>query len=89
MLKGDVGEEPTRLKHKPEKEIAIPGSRSLVWSPLRAGILDENRLQVHPIMVGTGKRRFGDGGRQPALTLVDSRTFRTGVVYRTDRPAGR
>ena len=43
---------------------------------------------VHPIVVGNGKHLFEDGGDQKALELVDSKTFGTGVVYLTYKPAG-
>ena len=42
---------------------------------------------VHPIVVGSGKRVFEDGGYQKALQLVDSKTFSTGVLYLTYQPA--
>ena len=59
----------------------------LVRSLLRAGLIDELRLMVHPVVVGSGKRLFEEGGDQVALELVDSRTFSTGVLYLTYRPA--
>jgi dihydrofolate reductase len=43
---------------------------------------------VHPVVVGSGKRLFEEGDRI-ALELVDSKTFSTGVVYLTYRPAGK
>jgi dihydrofolate reductase len=59
----------------------------LVRSLLADGLLDELRLMVHPIVVGSGKRLFEDGGDQKALKLVDSKTFSTGVLYLTYQPA--
>ena len=88
LIKGDVAAEITRLKQQPGKNISISGSAALVRSLLQDDLLDELRLMVHPIVVGSGKRLFNDGGDQKALKLVDSRTFRTGVVYLTYRPAG-
>ena len=44
---------------------------------------------VHPVVVGSGKRLFEEGGEQIALELVDFRTFSTGVVYLTYRPAAK
>jgi len=66
----------------------ISGSGTLVRSLLRDGLLDELRLMVHPMVVGSGKRLVGEGGEQKALELADSKTFGTGVVYLTYRPAG-
>ena len=88
LIKGDVAEEITELKRHPGKDITIIGSGALVRSLLRDGLLDELRLMVHPVVLGGGKRLFEDGGDRKALELVDSRTFGTGVLYLTYRPAG-
>jgi len=53
---------------------------------LAEDLLDELNLMVHPVVVGGGKRLFEEGGEQKALELVDSKTFKTGVVYLTYRP---
>jgi dihydrofolate reductase len=50
---------------------------------LAIDLLDELRLMVHPIVVGSGKRLFEEGGDQKALELLDSKTFSTGVLYLT------
>ncbi len=82
-----AAKELTNLKRRPGKDISIIGSATLVRSLLRDNLLDELRLFVHPIVVGSGKRLFEDGGPQKkALKLVDSKTFRTGVVYLTYQP---
>src|SRR3712207_458566 len=83
----NVAEEISRLKEQPGKDISISGSPTLVRSLLEDGLLDELRLMVHPIVVGSGKRLFEDGGDQKALQLVDSKTFSTGVLYLTYQPA--
>jgi dihydrofolate reductase len=83
LIKGDVAEEITKLKRQPGKDISITGSPTLVRSLLADDLLDELRLMVHPIVVGSGKRLFEDGGDQKALQLADSKTFGTGVVYLT------
>lgn len=78
-----------RLKNMPGKNINVTGSAKLVQSLLRENLLDELRLLVHPIVVGSGKRLLaGDTGQVP-LKLVDSRTFDTGVLYLTYQPADR
>jgi dihydrofolate reductase len=87
LIGDDVAEEITRLKEQPGKDISISGSPTLVRSLLEDGLLDELRLMVHPIVVGSGKRLFEDGGDQQALDLVDSKTFSTGVLYLTYQPA--
>ena len=87
LIKGNLAEEITELKRLPGKDITIIGSAALVQSLLADGLLDELRLMVHPLVLGSGKRIFEDGGDQKALELLDSKTFDTGVLYLTYRPA--
>ena len=87
LIKGDVAEEVSRLKRQPGKDIGIVGSGTLVRSLLADGLLEELTLMVHPVVLGSGKRLFEEGGDQKALELVDSKTFSTGVLYLTYRPA--
>lgn len=87
LIKGDVVEELTKLKRQPGKNIGISGSATLVRWLLRQGLLDELRLLVHPIVVGSGKRLFQDVDDRVPLKLVDSKTFSTGVLYLTYGPA--
>ena len=89
LIDGDVADEIAKLKQQPGKDISIVGSGTLVRSLLADGLLDELGLMVHPIVVGSGKRLFEEGGDQKALELVDSKTFGTGVLYLTYRPARR
>jgi dihydrofolate reductase len=81
LIGEDVAEEISSLKEQPGKDISISGSPTLVRSLLEEDLLDELRLMVHPIVVGSGKRLFEEGGDQKALELVDSKTFSTGVLY--------
>ena len=87
LIKGNVVEELTLLKQQPGKNIGITGSGTLVASLLRAGLLDELRLLVHPIVVGKGKRLFATEGEARGLRLADAQTFSTGVLYLTYTPA--
>jgi dihydrofolate reductase len=89
LINGDVAEEITKLKQLSGKDISISGSGALVQSLLQGDLLDELRLMVHPIVVGSGKRLFEERSAQKVLELVDSKTFSTGVVYLTYQPAGR
>jgi dihydrofolate reductase len=89
LIVEDVAEEISGLKQQPGKDISISGSGSLVGSLLKEdGLIDELRLMVHPVVVGSGKRLFEEEGEQIALELMDSKTFSTGVVYLTYAPAG-
>ena len=87
LIEGNVAEEITTLKQQPGKDIGIVGSGALVRSLLRDDLLDELRLMVHPVVMGSGKRLFEEGGDRKALELVDSKTFGTGVLYLTYQPA--
>ena len=87
LIKGDVAEGVAELKQRAGKDISIIGSAALVRSLLKDGLLDELRLMVHPVVLGGGKRLFEDGGDRKDLELVDSKTFGTGVLYLTYRPA--
>ena len=87
LIKGNLAEEITELKRLPGKDITIIGSAALVQSLLADGLLDELRLMVHPLVLGGGKRIFEDGSDQKALELLDSKSFATGVLYLTYRPA--
>ena len=87
LIGENVAEEISELKRQPGKDITISGSGALVRSLLDYGVLDELKLMVHPIVVGSGKKLFEDGEKRTALELVDSKTFNTGVVYLTYRPA--
>jgi dihydrofolate reductase len=87
LIKGnEFAEEIGNLKEQEGKDIVISGSGTLVRSLLRDGLLDELKLMIHPIVVGSGKRLFEEGEGQTKLELVDARTFSTGVLYLTYRP---
>jgi len=87
LIGGNVAEGIARLKQQPGKDIAILGSGTLVRSLLQDDLLDEIRLIIHPIILGSGKRLFEDEGYRKPLELVDSKTFATGVLYLTYQPA--
>ncbi len=89
LIAGDVAEDISELKRQPGKDIVISGSGSLVRSLLTDGLIDELGLMIHPVVVGSGKRLFEEGGERIALELVDSKNFSTGVVYLTYRPAAK
>jgi dihydrofolate reductase len=84
---GGLTEEITKLKLQPGKDIAISGSAKLVRSLLQEALLDELRLMVHPVVVGSGKRLFEDGGERRGR---DSRKLTTNDESTSiNRPSGR
>ena len=89
LIKGNLVEEIARLKRQPGKNIGITGSVTLVQSLLEQDLLDELGLMIHPVVVGSGKRLFEEGGDPKKLKLVESKTFSTGVVYLTYQPVGK
>jgi dihydrofolate reductase len=89
LIKGNVAQELRNLKQQPGATIFIIGSPTLVRSLLYDGVLDELRLLVDPIIVGQGKRLFEGVEVQLPLKLVDSKTFKTGVLSLTYAAAER
>ncbi|MFB4290799.1 dihydrofolate reductase family protein [Nonomuraea sp. ATR24] len=86
LVTGDLVKEIARLKEQPGGKISMSGSGTLVSSLVREGLLDELHLLLHPIVVGSGKRLFGDGAQAP-LRLTGSQTFASGVLHLTYAPA--
>jgi dihydrofolate reductase len=87
LIKGDLAEEVPRLKQEPGKDILVFGSGDLVNTLMKHNLVDEYRLMVFPIIVGSGKLLFEGEIDTTVLELVDSRTLSTGVVYLTYQPA--
>jgi dihydrofolate reductase len=83
LLKGDAAEAVARLKGEPGKDLVILGSGELVQSLMRRNLVDEYVLLIHPLVLGSGRRLFADGGSFAALRLVDTKTTTTGVVIAT------
>jgi dihydrofolate reductase len=82
IIEGDLGDAITRLKEEPGGDLLIYGSGDLVDELTRLGLIDEYRLMVHPVVVGTGKRLFA-GATETSLKLVDTVTTGTGVAVLT------
>ncbi len=83
LLKGDAAEAVARLKEELGKDLVILGSGELVQSLMRRNLVDEYVLLIHPLVLGSGRRLFADGGTFTALRLVDTKTTTTGVVIAT------
>jgi dihydrofolate reductase len=81
LVAGELADVVAELKGQPGKDIQIPGSPTVVRALLRAGLLDELDLMVHPIVLGSGARLFPDESERLDLELAESKTFSTGVVY--------
>jgi dihydrofolate reductase len=83
LLKGDAAEAVARLKEEPGKDFVVLGSGELVQSLMRRNLVDEYVLLIHPLVLGSGRRLFADGGAFAALRLVGTKTTTTGVVIAT------
>jgi dihydrofolate reductase len=86
VLSGEMTEEVGRLKREIDGEILVPGSTQLVQTLIEHGLVDELRLMVHPVVVGAGKRLFGELSERKPLRLVGTRTVGDGVVVHTYEP---
>ena len=92
LLKGDAAEAVARLKGEPGKDLVVMGSGELVQSLMRGNLVDEYVLLIHPLVLGSGRRLFTDGGAFAALRLVGTKTTNNGVViatYQPDEPTAR
>ena len=87
LLQGDAAAAVAALKTSASKDFVILGSGVLVQSLIRRNLVDEYRLLIHPLVLGSGRRLFPEGSPYSALKLVDSKTTKTGVVIATYRPA--
>jgi dihydrofolate reductase len=75
------------LKEESEDDLVVLGSGELIGSQMRRNLVDEFTLLIHPLLLGSGRRLFPDGGPPAALRLVDTKTTTTGVVIATYRPS--
>jgi dihydrofolate reductase len=81
VISADVVGAVARLKDTGEGELQVHGSCGLAKNLQEAGLVDEYRLLVFPVLVGTGKRLFSDAAAPSGLTLVDSSVTGAGAVY--------
>ena len=89
VLSGDIESAIRELKAKPGGELQVHGSGRLIRWLLERELVDEKTLIVFPVIVGGGERLFPEAGKDHALELVETRTFPTGILAQTYRPAGR
>ena len=87
LIKDDVPARIAALRAEPGKAIQVIGSGELVQTLIAHDLVDEYALMVHPLVLGTGKRLFRDGGVPANLRLVDSVATTTGVMILTYAPS--
>jgi dihydrofolate reductase len=83
VLRGDVAEEVGRLKQRESGVLLVAGSRMLVHALLEHGLVDEIRLMVFPVVLGSGRRIFPETPRKTVLRLTDVHRFNSGVLVQT------
>ena len=89
VLTGDVSEAVSRLKEEEGGSITLNGSATLLRTLLSAGLVDELRLFLHPVVLGSGDRLFDDAEDRVVLELSDFHVYDNGVVSLTYQPTGR
>ena len=80
VLTGDVADEVAKLREAEGGDIIVHGSAQLVQALVEADLVDELRLMVFPVVLGTGKRLFGDTSDAKRLRLADSKMVGDGVA---------
>jgi dihydrofolate reductase len=87
VIGSDVREQVARLRDEADGDVIVAGSLSLVQELIDADLVDELRLMVFPLVLGAGKRLFGDTGAKKPFRLTDSKTVGDGVQILIYQPA--
>ncbi len=88
LIKKNIAEEVTKLKRQPDSgTLSVTGSGKLAQTLMRDNLVDEYNLWIHPIVLGSGKRLFGDDVGPLNLKLINTKTTGMGIVVLTYRPA--
>jgi dihydrofolate reductase len=88
LIAGDVVEYVSALKAQDGPEIQVHGSPGLIQTLLEHDLIDEFRMWIFPVVIGTGKRFFGEGTIPIGLKLTGTKAFKTGVTINTYERAG-
>jgi dihydrofolate reductase len=86
VLKGDVAGEVEKLRREQDGDIVVHGSAQLVQTLIEHDLVDEFRLMVYPLVLGSGRRLFGETSNKKPLRLVDSKVVGDGVTILTYEP---
>jgi dihydrofolate reductase len=88
LIEGDAAEGVAKLKETDGPELQVHGSGNLIQTLMRHHLVDQYRLWVFPLVIGSGKRLFSDGTIPSGMKLLDNKVSTTGVVIGTYEPAG-
>jgi dihydrofolate reductase len=86
VLKGDVLNEVSKLKHELNGELVVPASFQLVRTLMDHDLVDELRLKLFPVVLGAGERLFGETSDRKPMRLLDSQILKGGIAYLTHQP---
>jgi dihydrofolate reductase len=89
VLEGDVPEAVAALKREPGNDLHVIGSGELVQTLMEHDLVDEYRLMINPIVLGSGRRLFREGNATNKLRLLDSKTSSKGVLIVSYEPTER
>jgi dihydrofolate reductase len=78
-----------QLKRQPGHELQVHGSAALIRTLMQHGLVDEYRLLIHRVVLGSGQRLFADGTTPTALELIDTKITSRGVVAHLCHPSGK
>lgn len=87
LLRGDAEDHVAKLRQSPGKDIVILGSGALVQSLLRRNLIDELMLTINPLVLGSGRRLFPEGGAPATLRLIEATPTTKGVIIARYQPA--
>ena len=79
--------EVSNLKQQPGQDVLIYGSGELVHTLMQHDLIDEYRIMIHPVVLGSGKGLFREGSDTTVLRLIETKTFNSGVVVLSYGPA--
>jgi dihydrofolate reductase len=89
LLTGNIADAVRELKGEPGGELQVHGSGELIQTLLKHDLIDEFRLWFFPVLLGTGKRLFGEGTVPAGLKLIETQTSTTGAVLQVHQAAGK
>jgi dihydrofolate reductase len=88
LLNGELAAKLREIKAGPGKDIVILGSGDLIQNLMPHGLIDRYVLMIHPLVLGSGRRLFPEGGIPATLKLTDTKSTDTGVIVATYERAG-
>ena len=86
VLNGDAANQVSKLRQELDGEILVPGSFQLLRTLLEHDLVDEVRLKIYPVVLGAGRRLFGETSDKKPMRLVDTQTLDDGIAFLTYQP---